>query len=248
MTPSNVPTEPGQPNFDRHSQRVWEFFGRAETGVFLDVGANHPTELSLTGFLEQQGWSGVLVEPNPELARLLVAQRPRSRTFQVAAGGPDMPDTMDLFLGVSHLHSTLAPVLGDPLSGVKVQVQVRTLDSLLTEAGIPRIDFMSIDVEGGELAVLRGLSLDKFQPRLILIEDKHHNYKKYSYLRQHGYRRVKRTDLNDWYVPNDSPATAANLNTLGERVRLFKKLWLNAPCDNAYKALRNRVRALFAGK
>ncbi len=248
MTSSNIPKEAVPPKFDRYSQCVWDFFDGAKDGVFLDVGANHPTELSLTGFLEQQGWFGVLVEPNPELARLLNAQRPHSRTFQVAAGSPNMPDTMDLFLGVSHLHSTLAPVMGDPLSGVKVQVKVRTLDSLLTEAGIQQIDFMSIDVEGGELDVLRGLNLDKFRPRLILIEDKHHNYKKYSYLRYHGYRRVKRTDLNDWYVPDESPVTIARLNTLGERVRLFKKLWLNAPFDNAYKGLRKRVRTLFCGK
>jgi hypothetical protein len=71
------------------SRLVWEFFGRRHDGVFVEVGANHPTEGSQTWFLEQQGWSGVLVEPNPELQELLREKRPRSRVVQAAAWGPE---------------------------------------------------------------------------------------------------------------------------------------------------------------
>ena len=107
----------------------------------MKVGANHPTLLSQTWHLEQQGWSGVLVEPNPELCEMLQAQRPRSRTFQAAVGGPDQVGAVDLLMGTEHVHSTLAPVLDDPLSGKKIQVKLRTLDSILAEAGVGRIDF-----------------------------------------------------------------------------------------------------------
>ena len=51
------------------------------------------------------------------------------------------------------------------------QVPVRTLDSILAEVGFARVDFLSVDVEGAELAVLRGLSIERYRPRLILIED-----------------------------------------------------------------------------
>ncbi len=229
-------------DFDRHSQRVWQFFDCRKEGVFVEVGANHPTLLSQTGFLETQGWSGVLVEPNPELYELLRVRRPRSQSFQVAVGRPDQVGEVDLLMGVSHLHSTLVPMNGDPLLDTKLRVKLRTLDSVLEEAGVARIDFLSIDVEGLELEVLQGLTLEKYRPQLILLEDKHHSYNKYFYLRRHNYRRVKRTDLNDWYVPADSPATAANLNTLKERIRLVKKLWLNAPFDNVYRRLRKIFR------
>jgi FkbM family methyltransferase len=227
---------------NQESRLVWQLFGCAKQGFFVEVGANHPTELNQTWFLEQQGWSGLLVEPNPDLCKLLRAQRPRSRTFQAAVGNAEQVGDVELLMGESHVHSTLKPFLDDPLSGTKIKVPLRTLDSILAEAGAGRIDFLSIDVEGMELAVLQGLNLEKHSPRLILMEEHRRDYKKHFHLRRHGYRLVKRTGLNNWYVPPDSPATARSLNTPGERWRLFRKMWLNAPFDNGWRKLKQRVR------
>ena len=47
----------------REKVQVWEFFGFAEEGYFVEVGANAPKNLSQTWFLERMGWEGVLVEP-----------------------------------------------------------------------------------------------------------------------------------------------------------------------------------------
>jgi FkbM family methyltransferase len=230
------------------SRLVWQFFGCTKQGFFVEVGANHPTKLNQTWFLEQQGWSGILVEPNPDLCALLLAQRPRSRTFQAAAGNAEQVGEVELLLGESHVHSTLKPVLGDPLSGLKIKVPLRTLDDILAEAGVGRIDFLSIDVEGMELAVLQGLHLEKYAPRLILLEDHRYDYKKHFHLRHHGYRLVRRTGLNNWYVPPDSQATARSLNTPIERWRLFRKMWLNAPFDNGYRKLKQLVRGNSAAR
>lgn len=227
---------------EQESQLVWKFFGCAKHGVFVEVGANHPTIGSQTWQLEQQGWSGVLVEPNPELCELLRAQRPHSRTFEAAVGQPDQVGEVELLMGKSNLHSTLVPVIGDPLSGVKVRVQLRTLDSILVEAGLGRIDFLSIDVEGMELPALQGLNLEKYMPRLILLEEHRRNYAKHFYLRRHGYRLVKRTNLNNWYVPKASPATVRSLNTPAERVRLFRKMWLNVPFDNFLRRIKKLLQ------
>ena len=227
---------------NQESGLVWHFFGCAKQGFFVEVGANHPTELNQTWFLEQQGWSGLLVEPNPNLCELLCAQRPRSRTIQAAVGNEQQVGVVELFLGESHTHSTIKPLLGDPLTGAKIRVPLRTLDSILSEADVGRIDFLSIDVEGMELAVLQGLDLKKYSPRLILLEEQRRDYKKHFYLRRHGYRLVKRTGLNNWYVPPDSPATAGSLNTPAERWRLFRKMWLNMPFDNGKRKLKNLLR------
>jgi FkbM family methyltransferase len=232
----------------QESHRVWQFFGCTKQGVFVEVGANHPTLMSQTWHLEQQGWSGVLVEPNPELCELLRARRPRSRTFQVAAGNPEQTVEIDLLMGVSDLCSTLAPVLNSPLSGAKVRVELRTLDSILAETKIERIDFLSIDVEGMELEVLRGFNLEKYAPRLILLEEHRHDFKKHFYLRRHGYRLVKRTGLNNWYVPHDCPETVHTMNTLPERLHLVRKMWLNASFDIFYRKLKKLVRGKQAAR
>lgn len=64
------------------------------------------------------------------------------------------------------------------------------------------IDFISIDVEGHEYEVLEGLSLGKWRPSIILIED-NSNFKNdiiSNYLRKFGYVRFMRTGVNDWYA------------------------------------------------
>lgn len=68
------------------SELVWRYFGSRRDGIFVEVGANHPTKINQTWFLETQGWTGVLIEPNPENCRLLREQRPKSQVFQVAIG------------------------------------------------------------------------------------------------------------------------------------------------------------------
>jgi len=70
------------------SELVWNYFGNRHDGIFVEVGANHPVNRSQTWFLESKGWSGVLIEPNPDLCELLRDQRPKSRVFQVAVGEP----------------------------------------------------------------------------------------------------------------------------------------------------------------
>ncbi len=219
---------------------ILDFFKEKAGGVFVDVGANHPVTLNQTWALEQKGWSGVLVEPNPEIFKLLCEQRPRSRAVLAAAGAES--GEVDLFLGVTHLHSTLAPILGDPLSGQKVRVPLRTLDSILAEAGVTTIDFLSIDVEGHELKVLQGLNLEKYAPRLILGGGTSHDHSQYHHLRRHGYRLARRTNWNNWYVPAGSPVTVRTLNTPGEMFRLWRKMWLNPPFDKLKRQIKKHLR------
>jgi hypothetical protein len=53
---------------------------------------------------------------------------------------------------------------------------------------------------------------------------------------------VKRTGLNNWYVPEASPATVRALNSPGEIWRMWRKMWLNAPLDIGWRRLRNWLR------
>jgi hypothetical protein len=99
----------------------------------------------------------------------------------------------------------------------------RTLDDVLTEANAPRIDLLSLDTEGNELDVLRGLDLDRHRPRLILIEDKLYSLDKHRHLVAHGYRLVRRTMLNNWYVPRDEQELRMH-RTVTERLRLWRKM------------------------
>jgi FkbM family methyltransferase len=227
---------------DQEVRLLWKFFHHTKHGTFVEVGANHPTLESQTWFIEQQGWQGILIEPNPSLCELLHTQRPRSKVFQAAVGNPEQVGEVNLHIGANHGLSTICNTLDQPLSGAKVKVPLRTLDSILAEAGLDQIDFLAIDVEGMELAVLQGFNIAKYNPQLILVEEHRRDYKKHFHLRRHGYRLVKRTRLNNWYVPDNSPATVASMNTMDEAWQMWRKMWLNAPFDNLRRNIQNRLR------
>ena|SRR5438132_814473 len=207
---------------------IWEFFARKPEGFFVEVGANDPHNSSQTWFLEQRGWRGVLVEPLFRFYEPLKAARPRSLVFQVACGAPGHPATADLFVGENAEHSSLLPNSVDARTRYvhKETVRVLTLDEVLAECGHPRVDFVSIDVEGLQLDVLKGLDVTRHRPALLLVEDHLLNWQTHFHLQRRGYRLVKRTQLNNWYVPK---GTSFTMTSAVESLKLWRKVWPGTP-------------------
>lgn len=179
-----------------------EFFAALPGGFFVEVGANHPQRGSQSWQFEQDGWTGVLVEPQPDLAERLRALR-RAHVVAAACSSPANAGTA-MTLHLSGPHSSLNRDLA--VTGIvaetATEVPVRTLDDILDEAKAPApIDFVSIDVEGHEVEVLSGFNLERWRPRLILIEDHVASLATHRCLTRGGYRLIRRTGLNGWYVP-----------------------------------------------
>ena len=207
---------------------VWEYFGRKREGTFVEVGANDPHEGSQTWLLEQNGWRGALVEPQAALCEKLRRERKNSQVFQVACSRPDQEGEASLHIAAHDGISTLQPQAdshGIEFVGTE-RVKITTLDKVLSEAGMGKIDFLSLDVEGYEIEVMRGFNFQKHQPSLILIEDGVRTLDKHRFLMQQGYRLVKRTSLNNWYVPRDQ---SFRMTFWLERVELFRKMFLGLP-------------------
>jgi len=230
----------------REQELVREFFGGARSGFFVEVGANRPQQESQTWHLEQLGWTGVLIEPQPELAGDLCSAR-SAKVFAVACSSPENAGRrMKL-----HVAGALSALDRDRMApGAQpervIEVPVRTLDDVLIEAGAPRqLDFLSIDVEGHELEVLGGFDFAHWRPRLVLLEDHVGNLKKHRFLRAAGYRLIRRFENNGWYVPGN----AAFCVSPRERWEIIRKYYLALPfrmARNASRAVRRRLRERFA--
>ena len=218
---------------------IQEFLGVGSSGFFVDVGAAEPEFGSQTFHLEQSGWTGVLVEPRPDQAEKLRRSR-RGAVFQVACSSPaNAGRSMPLRLrgGYSSLNETLV-ISGLEPQGM-IQVPIRTLDDILIEAKAPvPIDFVSIDVEGHETEVLAGFDLARWRPRLVLVEDHVLNLRLHWHLEARGYKWVRRTGLNGWYVPVDHPMQVGWLG----RLQFLRKYYLNTPTRWVRDAVR-RMRA-----
>ncbi|MDE2373787.1 MAG: FkbM family methyltransferase [Hyphomicrobiales bacterium] len=216
-----------------------EFFGAVRSGFFVEVGANDPQRGSQSWPLEQTGWTGILVEPQPDLTAQL-RQKRKARVVAAACSSPENAGAaMTLYL--SGPHSSLRPELAVARSVAHgtIDVPTRTLDDILAEAGAPTpIDFVSIDVEGHEVEVLRGFNIPRWRPRLILVEDHVTNLATHRYLSGAGYRLIRRTGLNGWYVPaNEAPP----LGAFGAW-QIARKYYLALP----FRVLRERKRRLQA--
>jgi FkbM family methyltransferase len=211
------------------------FFGHARVGYFVDVGANDPERWSQSFHLEQRDWTGVLVEPQPDLAETLRARR-KAKVYAVACSSPgNTGKTMQLHL--AGIYSSLNPDLSIATVGAEgaVDVPIMTLDGVLKDAGAPApIDFLSIDVEGHEIDVLSGFDLARWRPRLILIEDLVLNLALHRLLVARGYKWVRRTGLNSWYVPAATPMEV----DLEGRLQFIRKYYLGVPFRHLREALR----------
>jgi len=205
---------------------LWQHFGRRTNGFFVEIGANHPTLFSQTWLFEQQGWTGILVEPLAAKCALLRAHRPHSRVFQAAIAAPEQRGRAKFTVAAGD--DMLSGLTVDPRTTAAAveEVQVRTLDDVLAEAGHPRIDLLSIDVEGLELQVLRGFDLERYRPAVMLVEDHLQRLEVHRHLVGRGYRLVKRTGCNNWYVPREAEFS---LSTPGERFLLWKEIHLDTP-------------------
>lgn len=203
----------GQPleSFSQYGEDLilWKFFGGRASGFFIEIGANHPTALSNTWFFEQRGWRGIVIEPIPDNCQKLRAARPGSQVVEAALGAPGQCGQAVFKLAAEDMLSGLESRADVRYTG-EITVRVRTLDDVLAEAGNPRVDFISLDVEGTELDVLRGFDLARHRPAVLVVEDHWRKPDVHDHLCAGGYRIVRRTGVNSWYVPADAqmmPAT-----------------------------------------
>jgi FkbM family methyltransferase len=227
---------------EQEAALVREFLGPAR-GYFVEVGANEPEKESQSFHLEREGWTGVLIEPQPDLAENLRKLR-RAQVFEAACSSPDRAGSR-MTLYVLGPYSSFDPNLA--VTGLRpeqaIEVPVRTLDDILEEAHAPRpLDLLSVDVEGHELDVLRGFDFARWRPRLILLEDHVTSLDKHRFLSDAGYRLMRRTGLNGWYVPQD----AAPVLSWRGRWQILRKYYLGLPfriLRDARRRLRDRLKA-----
>jgi FkbM family methyltransferase len=195
---------------------VRDFFRDAREGVFLDVGCSEPIENSTTYYLEKhRGWSGIGIDALPEHAAAYAKERPRTRFFNYIV--TDHSGTIEKFYrvkGTPGLSSTEKNrvFLGRKLRTDTIEVPTISLDDLLEQNGVSRIDFMSMDIEGGAPKALAGFDIEKYQPKLICIEAPGLEEFLEKYFAQHGYRRIDeylKYDYANWYytpVSRETPA------------------------------------------
>ena len=192
--------------YSQHGEEliIRDFFQDRRDGVFLDVGAAWPVHYSNTYYLESElGWSGIAVDAFAEHASRWRNRRPKSKFFNFIV--TDHSGADESFyrskegkrIGIS----TLTPEegLGPSTEFDEIQVPTITLTELLDQAGVSKIDLLSIDIEGHELTALAGFDIDRFKPELVCIEvHAQARAPVTEYFAAEGYERIERYDEYDF--------------------------------------------------
>lgn len=200
-------------------QVLVRIFDGVQGGFYVDVGAHHPWRFSNTYLFYLRGWTGINIEPNPVVQRLFAQHRPGDRNIQCgvaeAAGRLtyhyfDEPalNTFDAGLARERVERTSYKLLGTQ------EVAVERLDEILGRSLAPgqRIDFLSVDVEGLDLAVLRSNDWSRYRPRIVLAEaldsmiETAINGELCVFMRSHGYRLFAKTYNTMFFVDALDPA------------------------------------------
>ena len=146
-----------------------------DRGFYIEVGANDPTELSISRAFYDAGWHGIAIEPVESLAERFRRARPRDIVVQAAITAAETDEVTLHAIDDTGL-STLDDAINDrhQRSGFEshdVTVPARTLTSVLEEADVPQdIHFMVVDTEGTEADVLASIDLTRWRPWLLVVE------------------------------------------------------------------------------
>ena len=193
-------------------------------GFFCEVGGGDGVTYSNSFLLEKMGWQGLIVEP----ARANLKKIVRSRSCQLSEKAAWSVSGLNLkFVETKNLElSTLDEFKnsdGNASDRISISgeylVQTTTLTEVLSEFDFPRnFEFLSIDTEGSELEVLKGLDFNQFSPMLITIE---HNFTANrelvrEFLSVFGYQQICNTFSrhDDWYLQAEMYVSLKNSQSL----------------------------------
>jgi FkbM family methyltransferase len=209
----------------QHGEDVFlmDYFEDHTQGVFVEIGAYDGIQFSNTYALEQLGWTGLLVEAHPDNVEACRRNRPRSVVEHCAMAGPEASGTVTFNVVMGRGGDLLSAVSPDEKHVIRcrregegirtVSVPCMGFDGLMQRHPLPRIDFLSIDIEGGEIDALRGVDFERLRPRLILLEanGREERERLHQFMAQRAYRPLREFGVNVLFEDQQagcSPQTA----------------------------------------
>lgn len=183
-----------------------EFFPEQTDGFYVDIGAHHPMRFSNTYMFYKRGWRGINIDAMPNSMKAFERKRPRDINLEMGVSGKEGEMTYYMFddPALNGFSKDLSKER-DTNSNFEIleerNIKTHPLSKILEEY-LPKnqkIDFMSVDVEGLDLMVLKSNDWKKYSPSMILVEsigDDMDSIMKepiYLLLKEKGYKIVAKT-------------------------------------------------------
>lgn len=185
-------------------------------GFYVDVGCYHPRKFSNTYFLYKRGWRGINIDLDPLKIAAFKLLRPKDCNLKAAIS--DSENKVKIFsdglysLGATIMESITTEAHPNKPFSMTSEITTCTLESLINQTPYANreIDLLNIDAEGHDFNVLKSLKLEKYKPKLIVIESHLRDFNKilnselYLYLIERGYKFANWVGFSLFFVHPDN--------------------------------------------
>ena len=153
---------------------ILDIFKNQKNGFYLDIGCGHPIKNNNTYLLNKKGWSGINIDLDEENIDLFNSYR--KKDVNLATAVSDKEGETDLYF--YHSKSALNTISKENADFQKAKVstikkiKTQTINKIIENSPFKdrKIDFLSVDVEGSELAILKNFDFAKYSPKVIVVE------------------------------------------------------------------------------
>ena len=176
------------------------FFGQ-KNGFYVDIGAHHPSRFSNTRHFYDMGWKGINIDAQP--GSMLLFNKERARDINLEIPVAEKEEDLVYYIFNEPALNGFSKEISEQRDGINAwkivkEINLRTLPlSAILDRHLPPgqpIDFLTIDVEGLDLSVLKSNNWDKFRPSIVVVEDLKNlplaeisDGEVYNYLKSKGY-------------------------------------------------------------
>ncbi len=153
---------------------ILHIFKNQKNGFYLDIGCGHPIKNNNTYLLNKKGWSGINIDLDEENIDLFNSYR--KKDVNLATAVSDKEGETDLYF--YHSKSALNTISKENADFQKAKVskikkiKTQTINKIIENSPFKdrKIDFLSVDVEGSELSILKNFDFTKYSPKVIVVE------------------------------------------------------------------------------
>jgi FkbM family methyltransferase len=174
-----------------------------KNGYFIEIGAGDGKNFSNTHLLEKKfNWRGILVEPYRGFQYLLKKNRKCIIENKLIYHRSDLK--INFYENLTT--PTLSSIYPKNIFNKSYKVSTVTFDELLKKNKSPKIiDYLSIDIEGNELKILKSINFKNYKINVITVEHNYQSKKReniYKLLKKNGYIRIykKFSHYDDYYI------------------------------------------------